>query len=277
MVSQTYDSAARSCLSDAVEYSRRHGGTLTPYALFWGLANPEYPVGRQLEDWKWNRRRIEERDENPETSREERKTGTIPMSEEAKNILLDAVRYCDFDDHFVTVECLCRSFAHSKDGGRILKRLNLPIDLNNPNADEIPFTVDVAGDPGNIAYAHSDDAGADLRSRETLTVPPNGRALVHTGLRMGIPEGHTGMVCPRSGLALKHGVTVLNAPGIVDAGYRGEVGVILLNTSDVPFRVHEGDRVAQMVFVQAVHASFHAADGLDDSDRGSDGFGSTGI
>lgn len=277
MVSQAYDSAARSCLADAVEYSRRHGGTLTPYALFWGLANPEYPIGRRLEGWKWNRKRIEEKDENPEVSSGERKTGTVPMSDEVKDILLDAVRYCDFDDHFVTVECVYKSFAHSKEGGRILKRLNLPIGLKSPEVDEPPFTVDVTGDPGNIAYAHSDDAGADLRSRETLTVPPNGRALVHTGLRMGIPEGYTGMVCPRSGLALKHGITVLNAPGIVDAGYNGEVGVILLNTSDMPFQVCEGDRVAQMVFVRVAHADFQATERLDESSRGGNGFGSTGI
>lgn len=277
MVSKMYDSAARSCLSDAVEYSRRHGGKLTPYALFWGLANPEFPVGRRLEDWRYNRQRIEERDENPETSAPEPKDGTVPMLEETKNILLDAVRYCDAEDHFITVEYVYEAFVHSAEGKRILNRLNLPIDLDDPGCSNNPFTVDVAGESDNIAYAHMDDAGADLCSCEEATIYPMGRILVNTGLRMRIPEGYTGMVCPRSGLALKHGLTVLNAPGIVDAGYRGEVGVILYNASNMPFQIHEGDRIAQMVFVRAEHATFHKTMRLDESDRGVDGFGSTGI
>lgn len=138
------------------------------------------------------------------------------------------------------------------------------------------MNIPITGDEHNIAYAHEGDAGADLRSVEDTIITPNSRILVHTGLHMAIPDGYVGMVCPRSGFALKHGVTVLNAPGIVDSGYRGEVGVILLNTSEQTVTVRKGDRIAQMVFVPYVHMAFEHVESLPETDRGEGGFGSTG-
>lgn len=106
---------------------------------------------------------------------------------------------------------------------------------------------------------------------------PGQRHLFATGLRMAIPPGLVGMVCPRSGLALKYGVTVLNAPGIVDADYRGDIGVILANLGDKPFVVSPGDRIAQMVFGHAMRTVFVPAHGLQATPRGEGGFGSTGV
>ena len=108
------------------------------------------------------------------------------------------------------------------------------------------------------------------------TLKPGERLLIQTGLKMAIPPGFTGLVCPRSGLALRHGVTVLNAPGILDADYRGDIGVILVNLSDQPFTVEPGDRVAQIVFVHAMRTVFIPAMGLQPTARGESGFGSTG-
>ena len=138
------------------------------------------------------------------------------------------------------------------------------------------MNIPITGDERNIAYAHEGDAGADLRSVEDTIITPNSRILVHTGLQMAIPTGYVGMVCPRSGFALKQGVTVLNAPGIVDSGYRGEVGVILLNTSEQTVTVCKGDRIAQMVFVPYSHMAFEHVESLPETDRGEGGFGSTG-
>lgn len=111
-----------------------------------------------------------------------------------------------------------------------------------------------------------------MRSVEDTIITSNSRILVHTGLHMAIPSGYVGMVCPRSGFALN----VLNAPGIVDSGYRGEVGVILLNTSEQTVTVHKGDRIAQMVFVPYAHMTFEHVESLPETDRGEGGFGSTG-
>lgn len=138
------------------------------------------------------------------------------------------------------------------------------------------MNIPITGDERNITYAHEGDAGADLRSVEDTIITPNSRILVHTGLHMAIPSGYVGMVCPRSGFALKQGVTVLNAPGIVDSGYRGEVGVILLNTSEQTVTVHKGDRIAQMVFVPYAYMTFEHVESLPETDRGEGGFGSTG-
>lgn len=138
------------------------------------------------------------------------------------------------------------------------------------------MNIPITGDEHNITYAHEGDAGADLRSVEDTIITPNSRILVHTGLHMAIPAGYVGMVCPRSGFALKQGVTVLNAPGIVDSGYRGEVGVILLNTSEQTVTVRKGDRIAQMVFVPYAHMAFEHVENLPETDRGEGGFGSTG-
>ena len=127
------------------------------------------------------------------------------------------------------------------------------------------------------SYAHPGDAGMDVRSIEELTIPPGGRALVHTGLVMQLPPDAEAQVRPRSGLALKHGVTVLNAPGTIDAGYRGEVGVLLINLSGEDFVVNDGERIAQMVIARHEQGSFVEVDVLDETERGEGGYGHTGV
>ncbi len=128
------------------------------------------------------------------------------------------------------------------------------------------------------AYAHPDDAGMDLRSVEELVVKPGARALVRTGLVMMLPDGYEAQVRPRSGLALKRGVTVLNTPGTIDAGYRGEVGVILANFGETDFAVAKGDKIAQMVIAPVTRPEqVLEVDEIDATGRGADGFGSTGI
>ena len=127
------------------------------------------------------------------------------------------------------------------------------------------------------SYAHASDAGMDVRSVEDVTVPAKGRVLVHTGLVMLLPPMYEAQVRPRSGLALKHGITVLNTPGTIDSGYRGEVGVILANFGDGDFEVKKGDKVAQIVVAPVVQAEIEEAGEIDETDRGSGGFGSTGV
>ena len=127
------------------------------------------------------------------------------------------------------------------------------------------------------AYARPGDAGMDLRSVEETVVPRGGRALVKTGLAMQLPSGYEAQVRPRSGLALKHGVTVLNTPGTIDSGYRGEVGVILANFGDSDFSVAKGDRIAQLVIAPVTQAEVEETDVIDETDRGAGGFGSTGV
>jgi len=127
------------------------------------------------------------------------------------------------------------------------------------------------------AYAHPSDAGMDLRSVEDLTIAPGARRLVHTGLVVMLPPLYEAQVRPRSGLALKHGVTVLNAPGTIDAGYRGEIGVILANFGDEPFAVKKGDKIAQMVIASLTQPEVAETDCVDETDRGEGGFGSTGV
>lgn len=126
------------------------------------------------------------------------------------------------------------------------------------------------------AYATDGAAGMDLLAAEALEIPPGGRALVRTGLCVALPPGFEMQVRARSGLALRHGVTVLNGPGTVDEDYRGEVGVILLNTGTAPFAVGRGDRVAQAVFAPVTRAVWEEAETLDGTARGAGGFGSTG-
>ena len=128
------------------------------------------------------------------------------------------------------------------------------------------------------SYARPGDAGADLVAREDVVVPPaGGRAVVGTGIAVAIPEGWAGFVQPRSGLAMRHGVTVLNAPGLVDAGYRDELKVLLVNTDpSEPYEVRRGDRIAQLVIQQVAHAEFREVDRLPDSERGLGGFGHSG-
>lgn len=126
-------------------------------------------------------------------------------------------------------------------------------------------------------YARDGDAGADLVANEAATIPAKGRALVKTGIKIAIPAGYVGLVHPRSGLALKSGITVLNTPGTIDAGYRGEIGVILFNTTSEDFDVAAGDRIAQLVIQQVSIASFEVVESLDETTRGAGGFGSTGV
>lgn len=128
------------------------------------------------------------------------------------------------------------------------------------------------------SYARAGDAGADLVAREdTVIEPGGGRALVPTGIALALPEGYAGFVQPRSGLALKHGVTCLNTPGLIDAGYRDEIGVILVNTDPrQPYKVHRGDRIAQLVVQRVEEASFEPVDELPESERGLGGFGHSG-
>jgi dUTP pyrophosphatase len=128
------------------------------------------------------------------------------------------------------------------------------------------------------AYAHPSDAGMDVRSVEDLVIPPGKRALVHTGLVMALPPMYEAQVRPRSGLALKHGITVLNTPGTIDAGYRGEVGVILANFGDGDFAVRKGDKIAQLVIAPVVQPDeIVEIEEIDETDRGAGGFGSTGV
>jgi dUTP pyrophosphatase len=128
------------------------------------------------------------------------------------------------------------------------------------------------------AYARPGDAGADLVARRDVLLPHSGgRALVPTGAAIAIPEGYAGFVQPRSGLALKHGVTCLNTPGLIDAGYRGELMVLLVNTDPQDdFLVKRGERIAQLVIQRVEHVQFRVVDELPSSERGSGGFGSTG-
>jgi len=127
-------------------------------------------------------------------------------------------------------------------------------------------------------YAKSGDAGADLCSSENILIAPGERALVSTGISIALPEGFAAFVHPRSGLAIKHGVGIVNAPGTIDAGYRGEIKVIVINhdlTSH--FEIKRGDRIAQLVIQRVEQAEFCEVDALPESDRGAGGFGSTGV
>lgn len=127
-------------------------------------------------------------------------------------------------------------------------------------------------------YAHPGDAGADLHAAEAVVLAPGERALVGTGVSIALPDGYAAFVVPRSGLAAKHGITVVNSPGTVDAGYRGEIKVTLLNTDlREPFTIASGDRIAQLIIMPVVRAIFVPVDRLPGSQRGEGGFGSTGV
>lgn len=133
---------------------------------------------------------------------------------------------------------------------------------------------------GLPTYATAGAAGADLRAnfpdRGALALAPGARALVPTGLRLEIPQGYEVQIRPRSGLALKHGITLPNAPGTIDADYRGPLGVIVMNAGDAPVTLGHGDRIAQMVVAPVVKARFEAVEALGETARGAGGFGSTG-
>jgi len=125
--------------------------------------------------------------------------------------------------------------------------------------------------------AHDGDAGYDLHSIEAATIEPGRRAMVATGVSVEIPEGHAGLVLPRSGTAARHGIALVNAPGLIDSGYRGELKVLLLNTDlDAPFEIAPGDRIAQLVLMRVETPAVEEVDVLTDTVRGDGGFGSSG-
>jgi dUTP pyrophosphatase len=141
--------------------------------------------------------------------------------------------------------------------------------------NEVPVLITAA--PGfEPVYAKPGDAGADLRSTTSVTIRAGDRSLVPTGVSIALPAGYVGLVHPRSGLAAKHGITVLNTPGTIDAGYRGEIMVILFNSSNVDFEIAVGDRIAQLLIQSVETAKFVAVEKLPESERGETGFGSSG-
>ena len=143
--------------------------------------------------------------------------------------------------------------------------MKLPVRLLEPGA-ELP------------TRAHEGDAGLDLRASEPATIGPGERAMIGTGIAIAVPERHAGLVLPRSGLAAKHGISLVNAPGLIDAGYRGELRVLLLNTDrEHPFEIERGDRIAQLLLVPFATATPEQVAALDESDRGGAGFGSSGV
>lgn len=129
------------------------------------------------------------------------------------------------------------------------------------------------------AYATPQSAGMDLRANieDPITLRPQERRIVPTGLYIALPEGYEAQVRPRSGLALKHGITVLNSPGTIDSDYRGEIGVLLINLSDTPFVINAGERIAQMVVARHEQAELIEVEELDDTERGAGGYGHTGV
>jgi dUTP pyrophosphatase len=126
------------------------------------------------------------------------------------------------------------------------------------------------------ARTRTGDAGYDLRATERVSIPPAGRRLVGTGVAIALPEGVAGLVTPRSGLAIEHGITLLNAPGLIDPNYRGEIKVILQNCGENRYTVEIGDRVAQLLLVPYLSPELRVADELDATERGANGFGSSG-
>ena len=128
------------------------------------------------------------------------------------------------------------------------------------------------------AYAHEGDAGIDLRSTIDCVIEPFERFVVPTGMAFAIPEGYAGLVIPRSGLAAKHGISIVNAPGLIDSGYRGEIKVVLINLdAKKPFEIKTGDRIAQIMFTPYAQACLERQATLDETSRGTDGFGSSGV
>jgi dUTP pyrophosphatase len=150
-------------------------------------------------------------------------------------------------------------------------------DLGDRGAEELRF-IRLSGKATPPTRAHDNDAGLDLYAAEAARIGPGERVSVGTGLAVAIPEGLAGLVLPRSGLALKHGIALVNGPGLIDPGYRGEVRVLLLNTdTSTDFRISAGERIAQLLLVPIAHASPLETDSLDSSVRGTSGFGSSGL
>lgn len=145
-----------------------------------------------------------------------------------------------------------------------------------PGQIVVDLPVIVEGDGVVPSYASEEAAGMDLRSTEEITLKPLERTLAKTGLRMAIPKGFEGQIRPRSGLALKRGISMVNSPGTIDSDYRGEIGVILINLSDSVVQLEKGERIAQMVICPVARATVKIVDSLDETERGEGGFGSTG-
>lgn len=158
----------------------------------------------------------------------------------------------------------------------------LPDDLPPDQPADLPDRVAVAvvrldPDLPLPAYAHPGDAGADLHAAVDVSLAPGERGLVPTGIAVALPPGHVALIHPRSGLAARHGLSIVNTPGTVDAGYRGEIKVLLVNHDRLePIRLQRGDRIAQLVVQRFSHADFHEVSALPDSSRGAGGYGSTG-
>jgi dUTP pyrophosphatase len=144
---------------------------------------------------------------------------------------------------------------------------NIKVKIINSSRNELP------------AYGTPYSAGMDVRANldEPMEIKPMQRVLVPTGLRVQLPQGYEMQLRPRSGLALKHGITLVNTPGTIDADYRGEIGVILINLSDTTFTVNNGDRICQMVITNYTHVDWIATDSIDETARGEGGFGHTGV
>ena len=159
-----------------------------------------------------------------------------------------------------------RTFAQYYDKDSFLKRM-IKIQVVNRGHQQLP------------EYATPLSAGMDLRANldEPVTLHPMERKLIPTGLHIALPEGYEAQVRPRSGLALKHGITVLNSPGTIDADYRGEIGVVLINLSQQDFVVSDGERIAQMVIARHEQADFVEVEQLDETERGEGGYGHTGV
>ena len=143
---------------------------------------------------------------------------------------------------------------------------------------ETEIKIKMSADAADLfpAKAHSSDAAWDLRARSAVELPVGRSTLVPTGVFIELPENFEAQIRPRSGLALKHDLMLTNSPGTVDAGYRGEIGVIMYNGSDTPYKIERGDRIAQMVICKLPEVTLIQSDALNDSDRGAGGFGSSG-
>lgn len=145
--------------------------------------------------------------------------------------------------------------------------------------DNVHVSIKILSRDAQIPHmAYNGDAGVDLRSVERIVLEPQERAMVATGLAIALPEGYAGFVLPRSGLAAKHGISIVNAPGLIDSNYRGELKVILLNTDpDISFTIEIGDRIAQLIVMPVPTINFEQVEELTESQRGESGFGSSGI
>jgi dUTP pyrophosphatase len=153
----------------------------------------------------------------------------------------------------------------------------VPTPVPSDDGSTVDVLIRLLDDVPVPSYAHPGDAGADLVTTVDVEIPPQGRVVVPTGVSIALPDGYAAFVHPRSGLAAKHGVTIVNAPGTVDAGYRGEIKVLLINHDrEQPVKLRRGDRIAQLVVQRYEHARFVPVEQLPESARGVGGYGSTG-